>query len=76
MCKFTNAYTLFCFLVQCIILVFLGVLTAGIQNSYMLQLRYEQHLSDKALCSEASRFSITKIWYAYKELWKEYAIYV
>jgi len=27
--------------------------------------RYEPHLSDKARCSEASRFSITKIWYAY-----------
>jgi len=28
--------------------------------------RYEPHLSDKARSSEASRFSITKIWYAYK----------
>jgi len=27
--------------------------------------RYESHLSDKARSSEASRFSITKIWYAY-----------
>jgi len=27
--------------------------------------RYEPHLSDKARSSEASRFSITKIWYAY-----------
>ena len=37
MCKFTNAWTLFCFLVKCIILVFLGVLTIGIQSSYILQ---------------------------------------
>jgi len=29
--------------------------------------RYEPHLSDKARSSEASRFSITKIWYAYPE---------
>jgi len=28
-------------------------------------IRYEPHLSDKARSSEASRFSITKIWYAY-----------
>jgi len=53
MCIFTNAYTLFCFLVQCIILVFLGVLI-GIQNSYMLQLRY------KARWSEASGFQSQK----------------
>ena len=31
---------------------------------YILQVRYEPHLSDKVCCSEASRFSITKIWYA------------
>ena len=39
----------------------------GIQKSYKYihQVRYEPHLSDKARCSEASRFSITKIWYAY-----------
>jgi len=37
----------------------------GIQNSYILQARYESRLSDKARCSEASRFSIIKIWYAY-----------
>jgi len=65
MCKFINAYTLFCFSGQCIILIFLGVFTIGIQNSYMLQLRYEHHLSDKARCSEVSRFLITKIWYVY-----------
>ena len=57
---------MFCFLAKCIILVFIGVLTIGIQNSFMLQVRYEPHnLSVKALCSEASRFSITEIWYAY-----------
>ena len=39
--------------------------TIGIQNSYILQVRYKPHLSDKVHCSEASRFSITKIWYAY-----------
>jgi len=33
MCKFTNGWTLFCFLVKCIIVVFRGVLTIGIQNS-------------------------------------------
>jgi len=31
----------------------------------ILQVRYEPHWSDKVRCSEASRFSITKIWYAY-----------
>jgi len=31
----------------------------------MLQIRYEPHLSDKAQCSEAFQFSITKIWHAY-----------
>jgi len=58
--------SLFCFLIKCIILVFLGVLTIGIQiqNSYILQEGYEPHLSDKARCSEASRFSNAKIWYA------------
>jgi len=55
---------LFCFLVKSIILVFLGVLTIGIQNSYILQEKYETHLSDKARCSETSRFSVTKTWYA------------
>jgi len=37
--------------------VFLGVFTIGIQNNYILQVRYESHLSDKGRCS---RFSITK----------------
>jgi len=32
---------------------------------YILQVRYEPHLSDKVCCSEASRFSVTNIWYAY-----------
>jgi len=32
---------------------------------HILQVRYETHLSDKVHCSEASQFSITKIWYAY-----------
>jgi len=32
--------------------------------AYILQVRYEQHLSDKICCSEASQFSITKVWYA------------
>jgi len=27
-------------------------------------MRYEPHLPGKARCSEASRFSVTKIWYA------------
>jgi len=45
-------------------LVFIGVLTIGIQNSYILQENYETHLFDKARCSETSWFSITKIWYA------------
>jgi len=30
----------------------------------LLQRSYQPHLSDKARCSEASRFPITKIWYA------------
>jgi len=51
---------LFCFLVISIILVFIGVLTIGIQNSYILQENYEPYLFDKARCSETSRFSITK----------------
>ena len=60
-----SAGILICFLAKCIILVFLGVLTTGIQNSFILQVRCEPHtLSVTALCSEASRFSITKIWYA------------
>jgi len=48
-------------------LVFLGVLTIGnqIQNNYILQVGYEPHLSDKARSSKASRFSNTRIWYAY-----------
>jgi len=33
------------------------------ESSYILQVRYKPHLSDKARCSEASRFSVTKIWY-------------
>jgi len=45
------------------ILVFVGVLTIGIRNNYILQVRHESHLSDEA-CSEAFRFSIIKIWYA------------
>jgi len=32
---------------------------------YILQVRYEPHLSDKVRCSEAARFSISNIWYAY-----------
>ena len=52
MCKITNAYRLSCFLAQCIILVFRGVLAVGMQNSYMLQLRYEQHLVDEARSSD------------------------
>jgi len=32
--------------------------------SYVLQERYERHLFDKVGCSEASRFSVTKMWYA------------
>jgi len=35
--------------------------------------RYEPHLSDKARSSEASGFSITKIWYAYD--WRYSVIY-
>jgi len=65
MCKFTNPLTLFCFLVKFIILFFLGVLTIGILNRHILQVRYKQHLSDNARCFEASRFSIAKVWYAY-----------
>jgi len=34
------------------------------QNSYIIQEKHELHLSDKSRCSEASQFSITKIWYA------------
>jgi len=62
MCKFINASTLFCFLVKRIILVYLGIFTIRIQNSYILQVRYEPYLSDKARCSETSRFLIIKIW--------------
>jgi len=40
------------------------MLTIGIENSYILQVRHQPHLSDKPRCSEASRFSATKIWYA------------
>jgi len=65
MCKFINASTLLCFLTKCIILEFLSVFTIGIQNSYILQVRYELHLSDKARCPKAPRFSLTKMWYAY-----------
>jgi len=54
-CKFINASTLFCFLVKCIVLVFLGVFATGIQNSY--QVRYEPRLSDKARCSSVPVFS-------------------
>jgi len=50
------------------ILVLLSVLTIEIQNSYIPQVKYEPHISDKSRCSEASQFSITKIWYAY--FWK------
>jgi len=39
--------TLFCFLVKCIISVFVGILTIGIRNNYMLRVRYEPHLSEK-----------------------------
>jgi len=63
-------------MVKCIMLVFLGVLNIGIENSYIPQVRYKPHLiylinhiwfrlSDEARCSEASWFSVTKIWYAY-----------
>jgi len=52
-----------CFLAKCIILVFVGVFTIGIQNSCILQVRYVPHISDK-IRSEASQFSITKTWYA------------
>jgi len=45
------------FFTECIILVFLGILTTGIQNCYRLQVRYP-HLSDKPRCSEASQFSV------------------
>jgi len=64
---FTNDLNIVLFLRKCIILVFLGVLTIGIQirNSYMLPAGYEPHLSDKARSSKASRFSTTKTWYAY-----------
>ena len=34
------------------------------ENSYIPQARYQPHLSDEGCCSEASRFSIKKIWYA------------
>jgi len=51
------------FLAKCLILVVLGVLSIGIQNSYVLQVRYEPHLSDNARCPEASLFSIRKIRY-------------
>jgi len=34
--------------------------------------RYEPHLSDKSRSSEVSRFSITKIWYAYPNLSCDY----
>jgi len=54
-----------CFLVKCIILVFVGVIAIGIQNSCILQVRYVPHIYDKIHCSEVSQFSITKIWYAY-----------
>jgi len=67
MCKFTNAWTLFRFLVKCIISVFVSVLTIGIQNSYILHVGYLPNLSDKVRCSEASRFSITKIWSGHAE---------
>jgi len=49
--KFIIASTLFYSLIKCIILVCLSVFTIGIQNSYVLQVRYEPHLSDKACCS-------------------------
>jgi len=67
MCKITNAYRLSCFLAQCIILVFRGVLAVGMQNSYMLQLRYEQHLVDEARSSPDFQSSLPFI-EAY--LWK------
>jgi len=74
MCKISIA----CFLAECNILVFVGVLTTGIQNRCILHVRYVPHLSDEVRCSEASRFSITKIWYAYAcssvEMLKRYMI--
>jgi len=51
----------FRFVAKCNILVFLGVLTIGIQNNYIQQVRYEPQLSDNVRCSEVSRFSITKL---------------
>jgi len=56
---------LFSFFVLSIIFVFIGVLTIEIKNSYVLQENYEPRSFGKARCSETSRFSITKIWYAY-----------
>ena len=59
-------WTLFCFLVKCIILVFLGVLTIGIENSYSTYFKYDMnHIYVIKARSEASRFSVTKILYAY-----------
>jgi len=49
--KFVIASALFCFLTKCIILVLLSVFTVVIQKSYILQVRYEAQLSDKARCS-------------------------
>jgi len=41
MYKFTNAWTLFCFLVKYIILFSRGVATIGVQNSLTLPVWYE-----------------------------------
>jgi len=43
---------------------FLGASTTGIKMATCCSVRYEPHLSDKAGSSEASRFSVTKIWHA------------
>ena len=38
--------------------------------------RYEPHLSDKARSSEASRFSITKIWYVYVYIFPRFCYFL
>jgi len=72
--KFTNDLNIVLFLSKMHYFSFLGVLTIGIQiqNNYILQVGYEPHLSDKARSSKASRFSNTKIWYAY--IYSKYVI--
>ena len=60
-CKTTNAWALFCFLENRIILLFL---VSQLQGSKIATC--QPHLSDRVRCFEASRFSTTKIWYAYQ----------